>query len=956
MKNIIKPSGLIVLIILILLIHSCKKEEKTKVPTLTTFEVTDITFTTASCNVNITNDGNSPITVRGVCWSESQNPRILDEKTIDGNGVGEFTSDIIGLLPNTTYYIRSYATNNVGTAYGNQVTLKTNELNLAILDVSKDKEWSYWVIAKDGSNYFVKLNANNRPISAYFKPDINNKGYSIFFDEKGLPSKMVVENFVFIFSNYRDQLVDVALISPNGDINIQRDLKVSIDLDFFNKKSFVTDLAFGLNITSKAIGIASCIGSLVTVTGVGAVIGIPLLVGCASTIVGIAATIFPDEVGAIGDNFKAVGLFAGVAGCALGDMTACVSVAEKAAIEYEIIALNSMENANVSNAILELKLPTITTNTVTSVFSSSAVSGGNISSTGGASIIARGICWSTSANPTTALSTKTSDGTGIGAFTSSITGLTANTTYYVRAYATNSVGTTYGSQISFVTASITPVVPTLSTAATTSITRTTATSGGNITSNGGATVTASGVCWSTTTNPTISLSTKTTDGSATGAFTSSITGLTVNTTYYVKAYAINSRGTAYGSELTFTTSAAAPVIPTLTTVAATSITQTTASSGGNITSNGGATVTASGVCWSTTTNPTISLSTKTTDGSVTGSFTSSITGLTTSTTYYVKAYATNSVGTAYGNELTFTTSAVASTVPGAPTIGTASAGNGQATVTFTAPGSNGGSAITGYTVISSPGNITGSGSANPITVSGLTNGTAYTFTVTATNAIGTSSASSASNSVTPSATLTIVSDIDGNVYNTVTIGTQTWMAENLKTTKYNDGNAIPNVTDNTAWAALTTPSYCWYNNDATTYKATYGALYNWYAVNSTSNGGKNVCPTGWHVPSDAEWTTLTDYLGEESVGGGKLKETGTTHWTSPNTGATNETGFTALPGGYRYFNGTFDYIGSGGFWWSSTATGTYYAWHRTLRYNESHVGGGDYGKMYGFSVRCVRDN
>ena len=138
-------------------------------------------------------------------------------------------------------------------------------------------------------------------------------------------------------------------------------------------------------------------------------------------------------------------------------------------------------------------------------------------------------------------------------------------------------------------------------------------------------------------------------------------------------------------------------------------------------------------------------------------------------------------------------------------------------------------------------------------------------------------------------TRTSLTDIDGNDYKTVTIGTQVWMVENLKTTKYNDGTAIPNITDNTSWAALTTGAYC-DNINTPSISTTYGRLYNWYAVDNNagtkvaSNGGKNVCPTGWHVPSDAEWTTLTTYLGGESVAGGKLKETGTTHWQSPNTG------------------------------------------------------------------------
>ena len=199
----------------------------------------------------------------------------------------------------------------------------------------------------------------------------------------------------------------------------------------------------------------------------------------------------------------------------------------------------------------------------------------------------------------------------------------------------------------------------------------------------------------------------------------------------------------------------------------------------------------------------------------------------------------------------------------------------------------------------------------------------------------------------------LIKDSDGNIYTSVQIGTQVWMKENLKTTKFNDGTAIPNVTDDTSWGALTTPAYCWYNNDAATYKATYGALYNWYAV--ASNGGKNVCPTGWHVPSDVEWTTLSDYMGGESVAGGKLKETGTTHWISPNTGATNETGFTALPGGLRVDSGSCYDIGYGGVWWSSTEDSTSYAWLRYMGFSYTYVGRGYNNKLCGFSVRCVRD-
>lgn len=195
-----------------------------------------------------------------------------------------------------------------------------------------------------------------------------------------------------------------------------------------------------------------------------------------------------------------------------------------------------------------------------------------------------------------------------------------------------------------------------------------------------------------------------------------------------------------------------------------------------------------------------------------------------------------------------------------------------------------------------------------------------------------------------------VTDIDGNVYHTVTIGTQVWMVENLKTTKYRDGTSIPNVTDNTAWSNLTTGAYCDYNNTPSN-SSTYGRLYNWYAATDAHN----IAPTGWHVPTDADWSTLTTYLGGESVAGGKLKEIGTTHWQSPNTGATNEVGFTALPGGYRYDDGAFYGIGSDGYWWSATEYDATYAWDLGMfNYgsNVDHYGG---IKEDGFSVRCVRD-
>ncbi|NTW32067.1 MAG: hypothetical protein HGB12_05505 [Bacteroidetes bacterium] len=298
------------------------------------------------------------------------------------------------------------------------------------------------------------------------------------------------------------------------------------------------------------------------------------------------------------------------------------------------------------------------------------------------------------------------------------------------------------------------------------------------------------------------------------------------------------------------------VVPVLTTAAVSGITQTTASCGGNITSDGGSTITAYGVCWSTGSTPTITDS-KTTDGTGTGSFTSSLTGLTANTTYYVRAYATNTTGTGYGTAVSFTTT---------------------------------------------------QGSTNTVT------------------------------------------DINGNIYHTVVIGTQTWMVENLKVTKYRNGDSIANTIDGAEWSNLTSGGYCIFDGVSANVAA-YGLLYNWYAVSDS----RNICPTGWHIPTDAEWTTLTTFLGGESVAGAKLKETGTTHWNSPNSGATNSSGFTGLPGGSRDQAGTFSYLTYFGFWWSATESDSNNAWYKGLTYNSPAAGRNANPKKMGFSVRCVKD-
>ena len=297
--------------------------------------------------------------------------------------------------------------------------------------------------------------------------------------------------------------------------------------------------------------------------------------------------------------------------------------------------------------------PTITTTAVTAIELTGATSGGNIISDGGGTISAKGICWGTTANPTISLpNSRTSEGAGTGTFSSKITGLTAGSTYHVRAYATNASGTAYGSDISFTT-NTNVVIPSVTTNSVFDLKITEVSSGGKIISDGGAAVTARGVCWSSVINPTIA-NLKTSDGTGIGTFISSISDLTAGSTYHVRAYATNSAGTSYGEDISFTTNTVI-IIPTINTLETYNLTDSEVSTGGHIISDGGSTITKRGVCWSTLINPTIELDTKTSEGTGNGVFSSNITGLISNTAYHIRAYAINSVGTAYGEDISFTT-------------------------------------------------------------------------------------------------------------------------------------------------------------------------------------------------------------------------------------------------------------------------------------------------------------
>ena len=593
-------------------------------PTVTTAEVSDVTISSAICGGNVTSEGGSEVTSRGVCWSKSQNPDIYDDHTTNGSGAGHFTSNITGLSKNTTYYVRAYATNKQGTSYGVQRSFTTPQYTTTptvttnpVSDVLQHTVTCGGNVTNNGG-----LSITSRGVcwSTSQNPDIYDSHTT-----NGTVSGS--------FTSY------VTGLTPNTTYYMRAYATNSKGTSYGEQRSFTTLSLTTPTVTTSAVTnisqYAATFGGNVTLDG-----------GLSVTSRGICWSTSQNPT--TSDEHTTNGTGTGSFSSNVTGLTPNTTYYVRA---YAVNSKGTSYGEQKTFTTLNLTTPTVTTNSVTGITQTTATCGGNVTANGGLDVTSRGICWSTSQNPTTS-NEHTTNGAGTGSFTSNITGLTPNTTYYVRAYAVNSKGTSYGEQKSFTSL---PVVttPTVTVNSVSDITYCSAKSGGNVTSDGGAAVTARGVCWSTSQNPTINNS-HTTNGTGTGAFTSNLTELTPNTVYYVRAYATNSKGTSYSEQKSFTTQVT--TVPAVTTSSVSGITQDGATCGGNVTSDGGAAVTARGVCWSTSQNPTIGNS-HTTDGTGTGSFTSSITGLTASTVYYVRAYATNANGTSYGEQKSFTSQA-----------------------------------------------------------------------------------------------------------------------------------------------------------------------------------------------------------------------------------------------------------------------------------------------------------
>ena len=907
-------------------------------PTLITTPMTEITETFAKCGGEITDDHGSPVLERGVCWGTHSNPDTTDNHTSDGTGTGIFESVLSGLSPNTQYYVRAYATSIYGTRYANELTFNTGQGASAPIvstfpatNITQTTAISGGNVAADGGSP-VTLRGVCWSTTPYPTTEDNKT-------EDGSGTGVFASSLTGLTAN---TIYYVRAYATN-----------EVGTSYGNEISFATEQAPNLPtvITTAITNItqtSATSGGEVTADG-----------GSSVTARGICWSTISNPT--LSDSCT-------TNGSGLGSFVSQMDGLEEDTKYYvKAYATNSAGtaygNENSFTTGQTITSPTVTTDDVTNITQTTATSGGNVTSDGGATVTVRGVCWSTSQNPTTSNS-HTTDGSGIGTFISSLTGLTAYTTYYVRAYATNSAGTSYGNEKSFTTLQEV-TLPTVSTAPITNITTNSATSGGTVTDDGGAFVSARGVCWSTSQNPTLA-DPYTTDGTGTGSYVSQITGLSSNTTYYVRAYATNSAGTSYGNQQSFTT-LQDPVLPTVTTDDATDITQTTATSGGNVVSDGGATVTVRGVCWSTSSNPTTA-DNHTTDGSGIGTFVSYLTGLTPNTFYYVRAYATNSVGTAYGNEITFTTLANITL----PTVTTDDATNITET-TATSGGnvtSDGGGTVTERGVCWSTSNnptlsdsytTDGSGLGTFVSyITGLTSNTQYYVRAYATNSVGTAYGNEITFTTLMPFPCGSTVNYEGKTYSTIEIGTQCWFKENL-----NVGiriNGSQNQTNNSI-----KEKYCY--NDLEANCDVYGGFYQWDETMQYTNteGAQGLCPAGWHVPTNDEWCTLATFLDPTvdcfnstyvytgADGGGKMKEAGTVHWTAPNTGATNSSGFTGLGTGYRYTDGTSYQFNQYTYIWSSTQMNSATAYNIVLGYFNAEFGSCHYEKNFGFSVRCIKN-
>ena len=623
----------------LLCFNFCRK--KATAPIVSTNEISEITQTTAAAGGKIISDGSAEITSRGVCWETSANPTLSNSITTDSSDSGSFTSSITGLTAGVTYHIRAYAINSAGTAYGPDVSFTTiGGSGHTILTLtgqtytSTDPAWAGVQPSQTtvtdltfSDSSITCVNSGAHMLSAGGESTSANdnhfdgailKGNKVTWNGSGT---LDAEGFLVGFDknqlieyNYFDKTpyaivfkAEENMTSTSGGFmyNIVKNPSIGVRIKGMNGVNVLNNTFFDNASNSNAfiyISGNSSGGSngtkiknniFYTTTGKA-----PIYITSAADIVNFDCdyNAYYDATGAyrfyyegssktfaewqalgydthsviVNPNFLDIINFVPASrlnyGTNLGSIyqvglstSALWTVGSDPALANQDV--NWQVGAAVYGTILTATTPTVTTTSISNITTTTATGGGNITADGGASVMAKGVCWNTSTNPTISNS-KTTDSSALGSFTSAITGLTSGTVYHVRAYAINSIGTAYGSEVLFTTATPNATIPIVATASISGITQTTASCGGDISSDGGASVTVRGVCWNTSMNPNITNS-HTSDGIGKGAFTSSITGLVASAVYHVRSYATNSVGTAYGSDVQFTTNSSGNTILTI---------------------------------------------------------------------------------------------------------------------------------------------------------------------------------------------------------------------------------------------------------------------------------------------------------------------------------------------------------------------------------------------------------
>ena len=671
-----------------------------RTPSLKSTTVSRIASTTASAGFTITINGGSQITNSGLVWGTSINPTILSNNGIHQNTYNNsnlpttweemntnFSTTISRLTPSTTYYVRSYATNSVGTAYGEEVSFTTLAPTAPVF--------------------------NSYPLSQSIQ-NITTNSASIYTGVDDTGGSAITEQG-YVWSTSTNPTTAIATKSIGSSAN----------LTGLQPATTYYVRAYAINAIGTSYSNQGVFTTLIPTAPVFNTLTVPISVTInaayvSSSYLSTGNSTITEQGFVWGTNTNPTTALTTKATGTSINLTGLQPATTYYVRAYAINAVGTTYSNEVTFTTLALTAPVFNTlENASTITADAATVASNIQFNGGSTVTQQGFVWSTSTNPTTALTTKS-----IGASVT-ITGLLPNTIYYLRAYAINTSGTSYSNEITFTTLALTaPVFNTLANAS--SVTTSSAYLTSSIQHNGGSTITQQGFVWNTSTNPTTALTTKTI-----GSF-ANLTALLPNTTYYVKAYAINANGTSYSNEVTFTTLAlAAPILNNLGTPS--SITTNSANVSSSVQSNGGSTITEQGLVWGTSTNPTTALTTK-------AMYVSSITGLQPATTYYVRAYATNAVGTSYSNERVFTTLALSAPLLNnitSPTSITANSASVSSSIQ-----SNGGSTITEQGLVwgtnSYPTTALTTKAMDTSSITGLLPGTTYYVRAYAINATGTS--------------------------------------------------------------------------------------------------------------------------------------------------------------------------------------------------------------------------